>query len=529
MEQDIILRIGYIIVGIAICFILIRNVKYGFYINLLWIIGIGVWIYQKEGFLSFLENTLWVLAPTAFLNLMLYVFVEPKKWRNQEQQKYKASFKVRGTTLVLENIQRGVSIIGAAGSGKTESVVYNFLKHFREHEFSGVIHDYKNFEITEIAYPIFKSANIPFDIISFGPFYGRVNPIAPRYITSREYVHEIARVLLENLLELRESSYNGASQFFNNAVQGLLAGMIWRLKTKFPDYCTIPHLIALYQRLSTKSLVQFLSSDAQSKAMADAFIRGVGSERQTAGVLSTLGNAFAKISTPPIFYTLSKDEIDLDINTGEEFGIISIVNNPKLETSLSPIIATIIHAITKQMSIRGGNPSFLLMEEAPTLRLPNMHRIPATLRSYDIATIYVMQDKIQNDMMYGEMASRSILSNLSYQFFGKANDPRTAKYYEQFFEVVKKPTKSINTGYSLNFDTRVTQGEKDVAKTRADAFFGLTQGEFVVFFDGKDKKVQFKQPKMDKFLPKPLEISEEELEAHFDLIFKQVKELFIVQ
>lgn len=77
------------------------------------------------------------------------------------------------------------------------------------------------------------------------------------------------------------------------------------------------------------------------------------------------------------------------------------------------------------------------MEEAPTLRLLNMHRIPATLRSYNIATIYVMQDKIQNDMMYGEKASRAILSNLSYQFFGKVNDPDTAKYYERFFEIVK--------------------------------------------------------------------------------------------
>lgn len=42
------------------------------------------------------------------------------------------------------------------------------------------------------------------------------------------------------------------------------------------------------------------------------------------------------------------------------------------------------------------------MEEAPTIRLLNMHRIPATLWSYDIATIYVMKDKEKNDMMYGD-------------------------------------------------------------------------------------------------------------------------------
>ena len=143
---------------------------------------------------------------------------------------------------------------------------------------------------------------------------------------------------------------------------------------------------------------------------------------------------------------LSADEVPLDVNNPDHPAVISIVNNPKRESSLSPIIATVMHSITKQMSVHHQLSSFLLMEEASTLRLLNMHRIPATLRSYDIATIYVLQDKIQNDMMYGDKASRAILSNLSYQFFGKANDPDTAKYYERFFEIVKKQTRSVNKG-----------------------------------------------------------------------------------
>ena len=173
---------------------------------------------------------------------------------------------------------------------------------------------------------------------------------------------------------------------------------------------------------------------------------------------------------------LSADEVPLNINNEENPAVISIVNNPKFETSYSPVIATIIHTITKQMSVRNSRPSFLLMEEAPTIRLLNMHRIPATLRSYDIATIYVMQDKIQNDMMYGDKASKAILSNLSYQFFGKVNDPDTAKYYERFFEIIKDPTKSISRGHNLDFDTRITTGEKEIPKIRADVFFRLKQG-----------------------------------------------------
>jgi len=181
-----------------------------------------------------------------------------------------------------------------------------------------------------------------------------------------------------------------------------------------------------------------------------------------------------------------------------------------------------MHTVIQQMSVRKQQASFILMEEAPTLKLLNMHRIPATLRSYDVATIYVMQDKIQNDMLYGDKASKAILSNLSYQFFGKVNDPDTAKYYERFFEFIKMKTTSINRGFNLNFDTRVTKGEREVSKRRAAIFFRLQQGEFVAFADGKDKKIQFKLQQIQKETPpKKHQFSKKELQLNFDRIFRE--------
>ena len=111
-----------------------------------------------------------------------------------------------------------------------------------------------------------------------------------------------------------------------------------------------------------------------------------------------------------------------------------------------------------------------------------------------------MQDKIQNDMMYSDKASKAILSNLSYQFFGKVNDPDTAKYYERFFEIIKDPTKSVSRGHNLDFDTRVTTGEKEIPKIRADVFFRLKQGEFITYADGRDNKMQFKLQKIHREL-----------------------------
>ena len=474
---------------------------------------------------SVVHIILYIITPTLFLCTILYVFLNSSG--SKIDKKYQVKFKIKSGTFQIDNIKRGVSIIGSAGSGKTESVVYNFLRHFSEYTFSGVIHDYKDFELTEIAYPLFRAAKIPFYIISFDTIYHRVNPIAPRYMVNEESVNEVSRVLIENLLEQKESGSTGVSKFFTDAAEGLIAGLIWKLKTSYPQYCTLPHLIAIYQLLDTESLIAFLESNVTARAMADAFISGKDSDRQTAGVKSTLANGFKKISTQRIFMTLSGDEVPLDINGQEKPGVISVVNNPKYESAYSPIIATIVHTITKQMSVRNAKPSFLMMEEAPTIRLLNMHRIPATLRSYNIATVYVMQDKIQNDMMYGDKASKAILSNLSYQFFGKVNDPDTAKYYERFFELVKQPTKSISKSSGLSFESRITKGEKEVSKRRADIFFRLRQGEFITFADGKDKKVRFKLPKIVKDLPKNnLKVTKEVLSKQIENVYEESKLIF---
>ncbi len=518
-------KIIILVISSGICFWLLhRTSRYAFGINLFITSALEIFIFNK---FELFENLLYVLCPLIVMNTILYIFLHKTDEALTIKNKYKVNFKTTSGNFTIANIKRGASIIGSAGSGKTESVVYGFLKHFSKHNFCGVIHDYKDFELTEIAFPLFTNPEVPFKVISFDRIIHRVNPIAPRYLEDEQSVNEISRVLLENLLEQKESGTSGSSKFFNDAAEGLIGGLIWKLKTSYPQYCTLPHLIAIYQFLDTESLVAFLSSNTTSRAMADAFISGKDSDRQTAAVKSTLANALKRISTQRIFMTLCADEVPLDINNSSNPAVVSIVNNPKYETAYSPIIATIIHTITKQMSVRNSLPSFLMMEEAPTIRLLNMHRIPATLRSYNIATIYVMQDKIQNDIMYGEKASKAILSNLSYQFFGKVNDPDTAKYYERFFEIIKDPTKSISRGSGLSFDTRITTGEKDIPKIRADVFFRLKPGEFITYADGKDKRVQFKLLKIQRATPSAeFEFTPKDLKDNFDRIYSEVKEIF---
>lgn len=235
----------------------------------------------------------WPVISLLILPLLLIVLLNYGLQGSQRAvklpSKYKVDFSLESGQLQIKNLRRGVSITGSAGSGKTESVVYNFLKHLRKHDFCGIIHDYKNFELTELAFPFYKKSEVPFYIISFDPVYHHVNPIAPHYMQDEESVNEVARVLMENLLEQKDQYASSTTRFFNDAVEGILSGMIWKLRTYHPEFCTLPHLIALYQLMTSDQLIHFLSSDFTSRAMADAFISEVDSERQTAAVKGTLG------------------------------------------------------------------------------------------------------------------------------------------------------------------------------------------------------------------------------------------------
>jgi len=108
----------------------------------------------------------------------------------------------------------------------------------------------------------------------------------------------------------------------------------------------------------------------------------------------------------------------------------------------------------------------------------------------------------------------------------KATNVTRAKYYERFFEIVKKETTSVNRGQNLDFDTRIATGEKEVSKIRADVFFRLKEGEFITYADGRDKKVQFSLAKIERGLPNEANYTKEELHENFEQIYRDVRLIF---
>lgn len=453
-------------------------------------------------------------------------------------------FRTQQGKRVIRGVQRGVSVFGAAGSGKTVSVVLNLMHHFAKANFAGIIYDFKNGELTELALPLFKE-RLKIIALHNPSISVRVNPISPQYLEGEKDVNQVVKVILDNLIN---NGVGKGDDFFKDSASSLLAGVMLKFLFHHPKYCTLPHIIsfilavdfsiksdkvALGQEAENKfaKLKAFLTSDPRVAIQGSTFILGLASEKQTAGVISTLANALRKIAFPEAFWILSENGVDFNINDQKNDTVISLLNEPKSVEFLSPINATIIHTITKQMMNRGRKQSFVLLDEAPTIKLLNMAQIPATMRSFGVAVVYCAQDIVQGVVQYGRDGFREIIANLSTQFFGKSNDSETSKFYESYFELVKEKTKSISKkGGDGNLftwgDTSTTTGEREVAKHRANEFNKLKVGQFAFLSDGENEIVNIVAPKMlSQEMTAHHIIDNQKLDKNFNKIMNEAKSI----
>ena len=124
----------------TIFYAMFRVSKYAFLLNIA-ILSFLVFYVAAGNELTLI--LLYLVCPLLLINTGLYVFLHKTENSQNGDSKYQVNFATTKGNFKLDNIKRGASVIGSAGSGKTESVVYGFLKHFRKESFCGIIHDYK--------------------------------------------------------------------------------------------------------------------------------------------------------------------------------------------------------------------------------------------------------------------------------------------------------------------------------------------------------------------------------------------------
>lgn len=353
-------------------------------------------------------------------------------------------------SVYIPNPYAGIFISGGAGSGKSKSFIEPIIYDCADNNYTGVLYDFKFPALANHVCQAYKNTGIKISYINFTDvnYSNRINPIAPKYITTSNHARELAIAIVNNLMPetIRKPD------FWSRNTEALLTAVIWYLREEQPQYCTFPHVIGLLLARRTDDLMNMLKKNEQCADMISPIVESLErkASNQTAGILATLQVLLANLSTPEIFWVMSGNEVELRTNLIDKPGFIVVGNEPTLSDTFSPLIGLILTSVAKQLNQINEQKSIIILDEAPTVYLPKFEQIPATARSNKVATVFCAQDISQIIDKYGEEKTESILSNLGNQFYGRTTNPKTAERVSKVFGKSEKQIGTYTQGRSKN-------------------------------------------------------------------------------
>jgi hypothetical protein len=398
--------------------------------------------------------------------------------------------------IFLTNPSRGVLILGGAGAGKSKSIIEPIITQTIAQNYTGFLYDFKFPALARVALHAQQQYHpgTSFYVVNFEDLTRshRVNPLDPATMPTQSHADEYARAILYNL----KPDAIKKGDFWTDSAQSYLTALIWFLREEYPQFCTLPHVMALSFQ-PTADVVALLSTNPETRGTIASLRESVQrkAEGQTAGVVSTLQTALRRINTKEIVWVLSGSDFNLNLNDPDEPKFVTFGNSPTLSSTFAPIIALLATVAIKQMNQLNKRPSAVILDEAPTLYIPGFEQLPATGRSNGIATVFGAQDISQIEDMYGKSKKDAILANLNNQFFGRVGHRETAQYIadlwgreyvEQRTQGASESSQSFQTSQSRSTSNSLTERSRvriqDVLDLHTGEFYGqLVDSNFSSF------------------------------------------------
>lgn len=441
---------------------------------------------------------------------------------------------IDNVNVYFDELYRHFLVIAGTGAGKSASIVKPMIKEAITKNFAGIVLDYKYPELANYVhfhYQNHKSGVTPvfvnFDDLSRSV---RFNPLTDS-VKNSSFARELATTIIENL---NSGDSNSKNEFFVKSAESLLAGIIYFLAKKHPQYLSIPHAVALSLQPIEK-VVNLVSTDFEVSAMVASIKTAIENQagKQLAGVVSTLQDGLSRLATPNIFWVLSAEETRLDINNPDAPQMLVLGNNPLLSTTYAPILSLVLLSSLQKMNVPGKHKSMVILDEAQTTKIPKLEQILAVCRSNQISISFITQDLSQIEDVYGHVRKDVLMGNFSNMIFGKTNHLKTAEYVSNLVGKGDLVIENKNVGHSVGEQGHITETETKTYSTQEKTLLkpqeviGFGEGVFLNFrpnyqpFTTKFKPAE----KVEESLPAFRSITHQEIEDNYNQIFKDVQSL----
>lgn len=361
-------------------------------------------------------------------NLMKDQFNKQNQLFKQERKKienaYSVNIKTEAGWLNIVNPFRATMVLGTPGSGKSYTIVEEFIRQHIQKGFSMLVYDFKYPDLSGVAYNYLLKyqanyARLPkVYIVNFKePMNShRVNPIAPRLIQNQADALASAESLFLNI----NREYIKRKDFFTSSAVNLVAALIWFLRSfESGKYCTIPHVISLLS-LSDAELLSVLEKQKDLKPLLSPFMDAFEKKAfpQLSGQTASARIPLSRLATKELYWILSGDDVALDINNPAHPALLFLANNPQTQKSYGAIFGLLASTITRIINKKHQLPLSLIIDELPTIYINGLDNLIATARSNKISTLLSFQDLAQLERDYGKEVANAIFNTVGNKITG---------------------------------------------------------------------------------------------------------------
>lgn len=364
-------------------------------------------------------------------------------------------------TLYVPDAQRGIAAIGAAGSGKTFSVIDPLIRSALDQGFPMCLYDFKYPAQTKraVAYAMKRG----YTVRVFAPGFPESETCNPLDLLKDEEDAIAAGQLTQVITRNFDRGGERGDKFFEEAGDSLIEGILLVTKavktlTGTDCYCDLMMAQAI---LSLDQLPQRL--EAASKGTLKVWtsrplsqlISVKDSEKTVAGIVGTAQRIFQRfLKKDYVGAFCGKTTLPLDLD-GKQLIIFGLDRNNR--DIVGPLLAAILHMVVSRnvsRTVPRLDPLVVALDELPTLYLPALVNWLNENREDGFCGILGYQNIAQLEKAYGKELSRAILGGTASKFIFNPQDPDSSKLFADYIGEMeiqfKSKSRSMGKGGGSN-------------------------------------------------------------------------------
>ncbi len=359
------------------------------------------------------------------------------------------------------------------------------------------VYDFKFDDLSKIVYNTWlkqrhKYSKPPtFYVINFDDLTRthRCNPLEPSAMTDITDAAESARTIL---MGLNREWLKRQGDFFVESPINFVTAIIWYLK-KFNDgaYCTLPHVIELMQADYDSLFTLFRTEAAKEcEVLINPFLNAYLNDvmEQLEGQIASAKVAMARLASPQLYYVLSGNDFNLDINNPDDPKLVCMGNNPQKIQIYGAVLSLYVNRLVKLVNKKGKVKCSLVFDEYPTIYTP-LDTVVATGRSNLISTTIGVQSIEQIRRDYSREQAEVLINICGNIIAGQSSGDTAKQVSERIGKIMQdRESYSINSG-----DTSISRSKQLETAVPPSKISALSSGEFVgLVADNPDNKIDLK-------------------------------------